>query len=64
MSEKPTIQFEIYDGDRLLRTEVLAESTIKIGKLSSSHVRIDDDAATVALPTALGYTPDLCPTSL
>jgi pSer/pThr/pTyr-binding forkhead associated (FHA) protein len=43
MSEKPTIQFEIYDGDRLLRTEVLAESTIKIGKLSSSHVRIDDD---------------------
>lgn len=43
MSDKPTIQFEIYDGDRLLRTEVLAESTIKIGKLSSSHLRIDDD---------------------
>jgi YVTN family beta-propeller protein len=25
---------------------------------------IDDDAATFALPTALGYNPDLCPTSL
>jgi TonB family protein len=40
---KVPIQFEIYDGDRLVRTEVLAEPTIKIGKLSSSHLRIDDD---------------------
>ena len=40
---KVPIQFEIYDGERLARTEVLAEPTIKIGKLSSSHLRIDDD---------------------
>lgn len=42
-TSKVPIQFEIYDGDRLVRTEVLAESQIKIGKLSSSHLRIDDD---------------------
>lgn len=40
---KVPIQFEIYDGERHVRTEVLAEPTIKIGKLSSSHLRIDDD---------------------
>jgi TonB family protein len=40
---KVPIQFEIYDGDQLVRTEVLAEGQIKIGKLSSSHLRIDDD---------------------
>ena len=42
-TSKVPIQFEIYDGYRLVRTEVLAESQIKIGKLSSSHLRIDDD---------------------
>lgn len=38
------IKFDIYEGDKLVRTEVLAEQTIKIGKLSSSHVRIDDES--------------------
>ncbi len=37
------VKFDIYDGDKLVRTEVLTEQTIKIGKLSSSHVRIDDE---------------------
>lgn len=43
MDTKIPIQFEIFDGDRAVRTEVLAEATIKIGKLTSSHLRIDDD---------------------
>ncbi|MEZ4434521.1 MAG: FHA domain-containing protein, partial [bacterium] len=38
------IKFDIYEGNQLVRTEILAEQTIKIGKLSSSHVRIDDDS--------------------
>ena len=38
------IKFDIYEGNALVRTEILAEQTIKIGKLSSSHVRIDDDS--------------------
>ncbi len=38
------VKFDIYEGDKLVRTEVLAEQTIKIGKLSSSHVRIDDES--------------------
>ena len=38
------VKFDIYEGNQLVRTEILAEQTIKIGKLSSSHVRIDDDS--------------------
>lgn len=38
------IKFDIYEGNQLVRTEILTEQTIKIGKLSSSHVRIDDDS--------------------
>jgi TonB family protein len=37
------IKFDIYEGKQLVRTEILTENTIKIGKLSSSHVRIDDE---------------------
>lgn len=40
---KIPIKFDIYEGDTLVRTEILTEQTIKIGKLSSSHVRIDDE---------------------
>ncbi|MEE2789086.1 MAG: FHA domain-containing protein, partial [Myxococcota bacterium] len=40
----PPVKFDIYDGEQLLHTEVLADQTIKIGKLSSSHIRLDDDA--------------------
>lgn len=38
------IKFDIYRGGQLVRTEILTEPTIKIGKLTSSHVRIDDDS--------------------
>ncbi len=38
-----TLGFEIYSGGRLVRTEQLAQSVIKIGKQASSHLRIDDE---------------------
>lgn len=38
-----TLGFEIYAGGRLLRTEQLSQSVIKIGKQASSHLRIDDE---------------------
>ena len=37
------IKFEIYKGDQLVREEVLAQSPIKIGKLASSDLRLDDE---------------------
>src|SRR5580765_4290447 len=37
------IKFEIYKGDQLLREEVLAQSPIKVGKLASSDLRLDDE---------------------
>src|SRR6185503_8903561 len=37
------IRFEIYKGDQLAREEVLAQDVIKIGKLASSHLRLDDE---------------------
>ncbi|MFW6067082.1 MAG: FHA domain-containing protein, partial [Myxococcota bacterium] len=37
------IKFHIYKGDALVRTEELAQDIIKVGKLPSSHLRIDDD---------------------
>ena len=37
------IKFEIYKGDQLVRDEVLAQDVIKIGKLASSHLRLDDE---------------------
>lgn len=36
------ITFHIYEGDQLARTESFAQDVIKIGKLESSHLRIDD----------------------
>src|SRR4029453_9295970 len=39
------IKFEIYKGDQLLREEVLAQSPIKVGKLASSDLRLDDETA-------------------
>src|SRR6185369_4763252 len=42
------LTFAIYKvdpkGDQLLRTETLTQDIIKVGKLSSSHLRIDDEA--------------------
>ncbi|MCS6797687.1 MAG: TonB family protein [Myxococcota bacterium] len=38
-----TLTFHIYRGDELVRTERLTQDIIKVGKLASSHLRIDDD---------------------
>jgi hypothetical protein len=38
------ITFHIYEGDQLLRAETLTQDVIKIGKLDSSHLKIDDPA--------------------
>jgi len=40
---KVPIRFEIYKGDSLVREEVLAQDVIKVGKLASSHLRLDDE---------------------
>ena len=40
---KVPLTFRIFRGDDLVRTETLIQSPIKIGKLSSSHLRIDED---------------------
>ena len=38
------VKFSIYQNEQLVRTQVLAEDVIKIGKLDSSHLRLDDPA--------------------
>ncbi len=43
MSNKIPMTFRIYSGDELVRTEQLTQDIIKVGKLSSSHLRIDDE---------------------
>jgi pSer/pThr/pTyr-binding forkhead associated (FHA) protein len=37
------ITFRVYNGEELLRTETLTQSIIKVGKLPSSHLRLDDE---------------------
>ena len=37
------LTFEIYKGDQLIKTETLTQDIIKVGKLSSSHLRIEDE---------------------
>ncbi|MCG8553872.1 MAG: TonB family protein [Proteobacteria bacterium] len=37
------ITFHFYEGDRCVRSETLAQDIIKIGRLESSHLRIEDD---------------------
>ena len=39
------IKFDIFRGDQYLRTETFSEPIIKIGKVASSHLRLDDDLA-------------------
>lgn len=41
---KVPITFRIYKGDTFVREETLAQPVIKVGKLSSSHLRLDDDS--------------------
>ncbi|MFO0686690.1 MAG: AgmX/PglI C-terminal domain-containing protein [Sandaracinus sp.] len=40
---KTTLTFHIHHGDAPVRTEVLTQDIVKIGKLASSHLRIDDE---------------------
>ncbi len=40
---KVSITFQIYQGGELVRTETLTEEVIKVGRLPSSHLRLDDD---------------------
>ena len=40
---KIPLTFRIYKGDELVSEETLTQSVIKVGKLSSSHLRLDDD---------------------
>ena len=40
---KVPLTFQIFKGDQLVRTETLTQDIVKIGKLSSSHLRIDDE---------------------
>jgi TonB family protein len=37
------IRFQIFRGDQLVREELLTEPVIKIGKLASSHLRLEDE---------------------
>jgi hypothetical protein len=37
------IKFQIFKGDQLVREETLNEAVIKIGKLASSHLRLEDE---------------------
>jgi pSer/pThr/pTyr-binding forkhead associated (FHA) protein len=41
---KVPLKFQIFRGDELLREDVLSEPVIKVGKLASSHLRLDDDS--------------------
>src|SRR5262252_6394046 len=41
---KVPLTFQIYKGDQLLRTENLNQDIIKVGKLASSHLRLDDES--------------------
>jgi TonB family protein len=40
---KVPLKFQIFRGDELVREEVLTQDVIKVGKLASSHLRIDDE---------------------
>ena len=38
------LKFQIFKGDELLGEQVVTEAVIKVGKLASSHLRIDDES--------------------
>src|SRR3954447_12679168 len=38
------LKFQIFKGDELIREQVVNEAVIKVGKLASSHLRIDDES--------------------
>jgi len=44
-SPRVPIKFELYRGNQFLRVETFDEPIIKIGKVASSHLRLDDESA-------------------
>ena len=38
------LTFQVYKGEQLIQTTTLTQDIIKVGKLSSSHLRIDDES--------------------
>ncbi len=42
-SHNTSIAFSVYDGDALLSTQTLSQEIIKIGRLQTSDIRLDDD---------------------
>jgi TonB family protein len=42
-SHNTSVAFSVYDGDELLSSETLSQEIIKIGRLQTSDVRLDDD---------------------
>ncbi len=43
-SSKLSLTFRIFKGDQLIREERLAQGVIKVGKVPSAHLRIDDES--------------------
>src|SRR3984885_7587727 len=44
MSARVPLTFRIFRGDQLIRVDTLTQSVIKIGKVSSAHLQIDDES--------------------
>jgi len=42
-SHNTSVAFSIYDGDQLVSSETLSQEIIKIGRLATSDVRLEDD---------------------
>jgi hypothetical protein len=42
-SHNTSVAFSVYDGDVLLSTETLSQEIIKIGRLQTSDIRLDDE---------------------
>jgi len=38
------IKFDIYAGEQLLRSEILTGPNIKVGKIATTQLRLDDDS--------------------
>src|SRR5215470_1022944 len=53
---KIPLTFRIFRGDDLIRTETLTQSPIKIGKLSSSHLRLEDDESVSRMHAVIEVT--------
>src|SRR5262245_23116223 len=53
---KVPLTFRIFRGDDLIRTETLTQSPIKIGKLSSSHLRLEDDESVSRMHAVIEVT--------